>query len=32
MIANAIGVTLGYALSATPLRYVLVRVEGLIRG
>ena len=28
MIANAIGVTLGYALSATPLRYVLVRIES----
>jgi len=32
MLANAIGVTLGYALSATPLKYVLIRIEGFIRG
>ena len=32
MIANTIGVTLGYALSATPLKHVLIRFEGFIRG
>jgi VanZ family protein len=32
MLANTIGVTLGYALSATPLKYVLIRIERFIRG
>lgn len=32
MLANTIGVMLGYVLSATPLKYLLMRVEGFIRG
>lgn len=32
MIANTIGVTLGYALSATPLRSALIRIEDYLQG
>lgn len=32
ILANTIGVTLGYALSATPLRNVLLRLENLLQG